>query len=78
MEEKADDNLKRLIAQIEVEQGLRHLKDILPQCLDLQDVIAKLMYNFYSSLRKEGFTKSQAIEIIQSHGTGINNSMNGE
>ena len=71
MEYKREDNLDHLMEQIEVEQGLAFLKKILPQCSDLQDILAKLMYNFYSSLCNEGFTKSQAIEIIKSHGTGI-------
>ncbi len=78
MEDKIDDNLKRLMAQIEVEQGLLFLKEILPQCMDLQNTIAKLMHNFYSSLCKEGFTKAQALEIIKIHGTGLNSNLNGE
>ncbi|ODS32582.1 MAG: hypothetical protein SCARUB_02290 [Candidatus Scalindua rubra] len=78
MEDKTDDNLKRLMAQIEMEQGLLFLKEILPQCMDLQNTIAKLMHNFYSSLCKEGFTKAQALEIIKIHGTGLNSNLNGE
>ncbi len=75
MEDKIDDSLKRLMAQIEMEQGLRYIKEILPQCMDLQNTMAKLMHNFYSSLCKEGFTKSQAIEIIQAHGTGLHSNL---
>ncbi len=78
MEDKADDNLKHLMAQIEVEQGLRFLNEILPQCMDLQKTMAKLMHNFYASLCKEGFTKLQALEIIKMHGTGLNSNLNGE
>ncbi len=72
MKYKRDDNLDHLMEQIEVEQGLIFLKKILPQCNELQNILSKLMYDFYSSLCKEGFTKSQAIEIIKAHGTGIN------
>ncbi len=73
-----DDNLRRLMAQIEAEQGLRHLNEILPQCMDLQKTLAMLMRNFYTSLCKEGFTKPQAIEIIKAHGTGLNSNLNDE
>ena len=76
MEEKADDNLRRLMAQIEAEQGLRHLNEILPQCMGLQKTMAMLMHNFYVSLCKEGFTKPQALEIIKTHGTGLNSNVN--
>lgn len=75
MEDKIDENLERLMAQIEVKQGLGFLKDILPQCMDLQNVMAKLMHNFYSSLCKEGFSKSQALELIKTHGTGLNSNL---
>jgi len=78
VEDKADDNLKHLMAQIEVEQSLRFLNEILPQCMDLQKTMAKLMHNFYASLCKEGFTKLQALEIIKMHGTGLNSNLNGE
>ncbi len=73
-----DDNLRRLIAQIEAEQGLRNLNEILPQCMDLQKTLAILMHNFYISLCKEGFTKPQALEIIKAHGTGLNSNLNDE
>ena len=71
-----DDNLRRLTAQIEAEQGLRHLNEILPQCVDLQKTLAMLMHNFYTSLCKEGFTKPQALEIIKAHGTGLDTNLN--
>ncbi len=77
MDDKMDDNLDHLMEQIEVEQNLVFLKKILPQCAELQNILAKLMYNFYSTLCSEGFTKSQAIEIIKEHGTGINSPING-
>jgi hypothetical protein len=73
-----DNNLDHLMAKIEVEQGLLFLKGILPQCMDLQNVMAKLMRNFYSSLCREGFTEAQAIEIIKIHATGLNANLNGE
>ena len=73
-----DDNLRRLMAQIEAEQGLRHLNEILPQCMDLQRTLATLMHNFYTSLCKEGFTKLEALEIIKALGTGLNSNLNGE
>jgi hypothetical protein len=73
-----DDNLRRLMAQIEAEQGLRHLNEILPQCVDLQKTLAMLMHNFYTSLCKEGFTKPQALEIVKAHGTGLNSNLNDE
>ncbi len=76
MKDKADDNLRHLMAQIEAEQGLRQLDEILPQCMGLQKTMATLMYNFYSSLCKEGFTKPQALEIIKKHGTGLNGNFN--
>jgi len=71
-----DDNLRRLMAQIEAEQGLRHLNEILPQCVELQKTLAMLMHNFYTSLCKEGFTKPQALEIIKAHGTGLDTNLN--
>ncbi len=71
-----DDDLRRLMAQIEAEQGLRHIKEILPQCVDLQKTLAMLMHNFYTSLCKEGFTKPQALEIIKVHGTGLDTNLN--
>ena len=71
-----DENLRRLMAQIEAEQGLRHLNEILPQCVDLQKTLAMLMHNFYTSLCKEGFTKPQALEIIKAHGTGLDTNLN--
>ncbi len=70
-----DDNLRRLMAQIEAEQGLRHLNEILPQCVDLQKTLAMLMHNFYTSLCKEGFTKPQALELIKAHGTGLDTNL---
>ena len=70
-----DSELKNLMSQIELEQNLVSLKEILPQCMDFQDTFAKFMYNYYSSLCKEGFTKSQALEIIKTHGTGLNNTV---
>jgi len=73
-----DNNLDNLMAKIEVEQGLLFLKGILPQCMDLQNVMAKLMRNFYTSLCREGFTETQAIEIIKAHATGLNANLNGE
>ncbi len=73
-----DDNLRRLMAQIEAEQGLRHLNELLPQCKDLQKTLAVLMHSFYTSLCKEGFTKPQALEIIKAHGTGLNSNLNDE
>ncbi len=76
MEDKADGNLRRLMAQIEAEQGLQHLDEILPQCMGLQKTIAKLIRNFYISLCKEGFTKPQALEIIKTQGTGLNSNAN--
>ncbi len=76
MKDKADDNLRYLIAQIEAEQGLRQLDEILPQCMGLQKTMATLMYNFYISLCKEGFTKPQALEIIKNHGTGLSSNLN--
>lgn len=78
MEDTADDNLKHLIAQIEAEQGIKFLNGILPQCMDLQKTIAKLMHSFYTSLYKEGFTKQQALEIIKAHGTGLNSNLKSE
>ncbi len=78
MGDAADDNLERLMAKIEVEQGLLFLKGILPQCMDLQNLMAKLMRNFYTSLCREGFTESQALEIIKTHATGLNANLNGE
>ncbi len=75
-EEESDDNLERAMAQIEVKQGVLLLKEIMPQCMDLQNVMAKLMRNFYASLCNEGFTKSQALELIKSHGTGLNTGIN--
>ncbi len=78
MGDAADDNLERLMAKIEVEQGLLFLKGILPQCMDLQNVMAKLMRNFYTSLCREGFTETQALEIIKTHATGLNANLNGE
>lgn len=77
IEDKPDDNLERLMAQIEVKQGVLLLKEILPQCKDLQGVMAKLLHNFYSTLCSEGFTKSQALELIKAHGTGLNTNING-
>ncbi len=71
-----DDDLRRLMAQIEAEQGLRHINEILPQCVDLQKTLAMLMHNFYTSLCKEGFTKPQALEIIKVHGTGLDTNLN--
>ncbi len=71
-----DDDLRRLMAQIEAEQGLRHLNEILPQCVDLQKTLAMLMHNFYTSLCKEGFTKPQALELIKAHGTGLDTNLN--
>ena len=71
-----DDDLRRLMAQIEAEQDLRHLNEILPQCVDLQKTLAMLMHNFYTSLCKEGFTKPQALEIIKVHGTGLDTNLN--
>ncbi len=76
MEGKEEDHLRRLMAQIEAEQGLRHLDEILPQCMDLQKTMAKLIRNFYVSLCKEGFTKPQALEIVKIHGTGLNSNVN--
>ncbi len=73
-----DDNLRRLMEQIEAEQGLRSLKEILPQCKDLQKTLALLMHNFYTSLCKEGFTKPQALEIVKAHGTGLNSNLDDE
>jgi hypothetical protein len=46
--------------------------------MDLQKTMAKLMHNFYASLCKEGFTNHQALEIIKTHGTGLNSNLNGE
>ena len=66
------------MAQIEAEQGLRHLNEILPQCMDLQKTLATLIHNFYTSLCKEGFTKPEALEIIKAHGTGLNSNLNDE
>jgi len=63
------------MAQIEAEQGLRHLNEILPQCVDLQKTLAMLMHNFYTSLCKEGFTKPQALELIKAHGTGLDTNL---
>jgi hypothetical protein len=71
-----EENLRRLMAQIEAEQGLRQLNEILPQCVDLQKTLAMLMHNFYTSLCKEGFTKPQALEIIKVHGTGLDSNLN--
>ncbi|MBO06339.1 MAG: hypothetical protein CMI58_04835 [Parcubacteria group bacterium] len=71
-----DDDLRRLMAQIEAEQGLRHLNEILPQCVDLQKTLAILMHNFYTSLCKEGFTKPQALELVKAHGTGLDTNLN--
>lgn len=76
MEDNADKELRRMMAQIEAEQGLRHLDEILPQCMGLQKTLARLMRNFYVSLCKEGFTKPQALEIIKTHGTGLNSNLN--
>ncbi|MBT3879653.1 MAG: hypothetical protein HON76_16575 [Candidatus Scalindua sp.] len=73
-----DDNLRRLMAQIEAEQGLRQLNEILPQCMDLQRTLATLMHNFYTSLCKEGFTKQESLEIIKALGTGLNSNLNDE
>tara|TARA_B100001964_G_scaffold25763_1_gene25721 strand:+ start:926 stop:1129 length:204 start_codon:yes stop_codon:yes gene_type:complete len=64
------------MAQIEAEQGLRHLNEILPQCVDLQKTLAILMHNFYTSLCKEGFTKPQALELVKAHGTGLDTNLN--
>ncbi len=71
-----DDDLRRLMEQIEAEQGLRQLNEILPQCVDLQKTLAMLMHNFYTSLCKEGFTKPQALELIKVHGTGLDTNLN--
>ncbi len=71
-----DDELRRLMEQIEAEQGLRQLNEILPQCVDLQKTLAMLMHNFYTSLCKEGFTKPQALELIKAHGTGLDTNLN--
>ncbi len=71
-----DDDLRRLMAQIEAEHGLRQLNEILPQCVDLQKTLAMLMHNFYTSLCKEGFTKPQALELIKAHGTGLDTNLN--
>ncbi len=73
-----DENLRRLMAQIEAEQGLRNLNEILPQCMDLQRTLAMLMHNFYTSLCKEGFTKLESLELIKALGTGLNNNLNDE
>ncbi len=70
-----ENNLRRLMAQIEAEQGLRQLNEILPQCVDLQKTLAMLMHNFYTSLCKEGFTKPQALELIKAHGTGLDTNL---
>ncbi len=78
MGDAADDNLERWMAKIEGEQGLLFLIGILPQCMDLQNLMAKLMRNFYTSLCREGFTESQALEIIKTHATGLNANLNGE
>jgi len=78
IKDNQDDNLERLMAQIEVKQGVLLLKGILPECMDLQDIMAKFMHNFYSSLCKEGFTKSQALELVKAHGTGLNTNINGK
>ncbi len=71
-----DEDLRRLMAQIEAEHGLRQLNEILPQCVDLQKTLAMLMHNFYTSLCKEGFTKPQALELIKAHGTGLDTNLN--
>ncbi len=71
-----DDELRRLMAQIEAEHGLRQLNEIIPQCVDLQKTLAMLMHNFYTSLCKEGFTKPQALELIKAHGTGLDTNLN--
>ncbi len=76
MGDAEDNNLDNLMAKIEVEQGLLFLKGILPQCMDLQNVMAKLMHNFYTSLCREGFTEAQALEIIKTHATGLNANLN--
>ena len=73
-----DENLRRLMEQIEAEQGLRHLNEILQQCMDLQKTLAMLMHSFYTSLCKEGFSKLQALEIIKAHGTGLNSNLDDE
>ncbi|NOG83002.1 MAG: hypothetical protein HND49_04175 [Planctomycetes bacterium] len=46
MEDKRDNNLDHLMEQIEVEQGLAFLRKILPECNDLQNILAKLMHDF--------------------------------
>lgn len=67
-----EEHLRRLMAQIETEQGLAFLKEALPQVEELQSIQAKLIHNFYYALCQEGFTKTQALEIVKEQGIGIN------
>lgn len=66
-----EEHLRRLMAQIETEHGLAYLKEALPQVEELQSIQAKLVHNFYSALRQEGFTKTEALEIVKVQGIGI-------
>ena len=66
-----EEHLRRLMAQIETEQGLAFLKEALPQVEELQNIQAKLLRNFYNALCQEGFTKTQSLEIVKVQGIGI-------
>jgi hypothetical protein len=67
-----DEHLKRLMAQIETEQGLAFLKEAMPHVEELQSIQARLLHSFYAALCQEGFTKTQALEIVKEQGIGIN------
>ncbi|MGR3311082.1 MAG: hypothetical protein ACUZ77_09920 [Candidatus Brocadiales bacterium] len=67
-----EEHLRRLMAQIETEQGLVFLKEALPHVEELQNIQAKLIRNFFNALCQEGFTKTQSLEIIKEQGIGIN------
>lgn len=67
-----EEHLRRLMAQIETEQDLAILKETLPQVEELQNIQAKLLRIFYNALCQEGFTKTQALEIVKAQGIGIN------
>jgi hypothetical protein len=45
-----EEHLRRLMAQIETEQGLVFLKEALPHVEELQNIQAKLIRNFFNPI----------------------------
>lgn len=56
------------LRQIELDKALEEFKEGMGNAFEIQRLSAKMLWNYFNELMKNGFTEAQSLDIIKAHG----------